>query len=39
MTARAKYLFDVDFGAGGAAQKTNTLSLEAHEVAIKEART
>jgi flagellar assembly protein FliH len=39
MTARAKYLFDVDFGAGAAPQKTNTLSLEAHEAAIKEART
>jgi flagellar assembly protein FliH len=38
MTARAKYLFDVDFGAGAAPQKANTLSLEAHEIALKEAR-
>jgi flagellar assembly protein FliH len=38
MTARAKYLFDVDFGAGAAPQKANMLSLEAHETAVKEAR-
>src|ERR1700747_2034513 len=38
MTARAKYLFDVDFSAGTAAEKANTLSLEAHEAALKEAR-
>jgi flagellar assembly protein FliH len=38
MTARAKYLFDVDFGAGAAPQKTNMLSPEAHETALKEAR-
>ena len=38
MTARAKYLFDVDFSAGAAAEKPNTLSLDAHEAALKEAR-
>jgi len=38
MTARAKYLFDVDFSAGTAAEKPNTLSLDAHEAALKEAR-
>ena len=38
MTARAKYLFDVDFGAGATPQKANMLSLEAHETALKEAR-
>jgi flagellar assembly protein FliH len=38
MTARAKYLFDVDFSAGTATEKPHTLSLDAHEAAIKEAR-
>lgn len=38
MTARAKYLFDVDFGAGAASEKPNTLSLDAHEAAVTAAR-
>jgi flagellar assembly protein FliH len=38
MTARAKFLFDVDFGASTAPEKTHTLSLETHEAAVKEAR-
>lgn len=38
MTAGAKFLFDVDFGAGAAPEKTQALSLAAHEAALKEAR-
>jgi flagellar assembly protein FliH len=39
MTARAKFLFDLDFGAGEAAEKSRqTIALAAHEVALAEAR-
>ena len=39
MTARAKFLFDVDFGAGEAGDKAHqTIALVAHELALAEAR-
>jgi flagellar assembly protein FliH len=38
MTARAKFLFDVDFGAGATPEKPQTISLAAHEAAVGEAR-
>jgi flagellar assembly protein FliH len=39
MTARAKFLFDLDFGAGEAAEKARqTVALADHEAALVEAR-
>ena len=38
MTARAKFLFDVDFGANAKPEKPQTLGLAAHEAAVAEAR-
>jgi flagellar assembly protein FliH len=40
MTARAKFLFDVDFGAGEGVEKAlQTISVVAHEAALAQTRT